>query len=498
MNRPVYALLAAALLATTALAACGSGGAASGPDADGTDLDAGPTCSDCVTALPLDGACAPITLAGDGTLDWSDARCAPRQTRLVGAVARHFTYTTDGDTRTSTGVAGYDGMGYVVSHTEPVLFSNGTDGIASTVEVLLAGDHHLIRRITWTIAGATLGVTGNVRLVVDWFVATGRSHPVYAITYDLTGVAANALTGDSRAPYGELRFDGDRGGIVDGVGWGDSYRFVTLSEPLNKLNGWDYSAPNVVPYAMEWITDADAEMGLVQTEPQARRAAGGYWFYDRWGMRDDDGPMPEDFNWAYQLNQYSFTAGQTTDSTRLSWGLNYGAVGHTAYAELGDDPSNPPAGSPSGYPYQSYATAIVLGRHSAAAVLGAAGAIEVATTRTIVTATTGSVVTGGPAGVGRTDPQVYQPVGYDPLYAVWRLDAAAGAVVATFTVTGDQPLTSPTVAIHGAAASATVRLAGQLAVDGTDVYRSFDAATDTLWMTFPSAWRGSVTLALEP
>ena len=35
----------------------------------------------------------------------------------------------------------------------------------------------------------------------------------------------------------------------------------------------------MVPYALEWISGNDAEMGLVQTEPQARKAAGGYWFY---------------------------------------------------------------------------------------------------------------------------------------------------------------------------------------------------------------------------
>jgi hypothetical protein len=32
--------------------------------------------------------------------------------------------------------------------------------------------------------------------------------------------------------------------------------------------------------------------------------AGGYQFYPNWGTTDAEGPMPVDYNWTYQLNQY--------------------------------------------------------------------------------------------------------------------------------------------------------------------------------------------------
>lgn len=470
------------------------------PTDAGTPADAGAPCAgDCgVTLLESEGACAELTLAGDGTLDWSDGRCLPRQTRLAGAVARHFTYTSGGDTRVSTGAGSYDGIGYVTTH-----YRGGgaivVDGGAGTVEVLVAGPHHVIRRVTWPVALSSYGFApgASLRLIVDWFFTTGRSHPVYAVTYDLSDVPAGVYSGDSRAPYGEIRFDGDRGGTVSGVGWGDRHRFVTLGEPLDKLNGWDYTAPNVVPYAYEWSSGGDAEMGLVQTEPQARKAAGGYWFYGAWGTRDDDGPMPEDWNWPFQLNQYSFAAGGTTTSTRLAWGMNFGAVGDAAYAELGEDPDNPPPGSPSGYPYQSYSTYVVLGRHSEEAVLAHVAAVEAATTRTTVTAAAGGVRAAGHAGAGRVDTVSYEPAGYDPIYGVWRLDAdASGRLAATFHVDAGAALEAPVVAVQGVAATARVLLQGAESADG--VHRSFDAATDTLWLTFRSVWRGDVELRVEP
>ena len=69
-------------------------------------------------------------------------------------------------------------------------------------------------------------------------------------------------------------------------------------------SGWAYETPNRIPYSMMWTTAPDAEMGLVQTETWEQHDAGGFWFYSAWGTRDDDGPMPDDWNWPYQLNQY--------------------------------------------------------------------------------------------------------------------------------------------------------------------------------------------------
>jgi hypothetical protein len=447
--------------------ACGGGGG--GGPAD-PDASAGPDaslipCNGCTIAtLPSDG-CDPIAVAGDGTVAWKDEACAPRATQLEGSVARWFELEVDGATRHASGGSQYDGMGFVVSHNESGAFVE--DCVGGAVTPLVAGANHYLRRIECSLDAGPFGATGTIRLVVDWFFATGRSHPVYALTYDLGGVAENDYDGDSRAPYGEVGFDGDAGGTVDGVAWGDSYRFESLGT-LDKLHGWDYTQPNTVPFAMEWISANDAEMGLVQTETQAQHAAGGYWFYTNWGTRDEDGPMPEDFNWAYQLNQYSFGAGETTSSTRLAWGMNFGAVGQSAYAAIGQDPDNPPAGSPSGWPEQSYATYIVLGTHTDAPVDQVAARVAVEA----------SQVTG---------------IEYDARYGVYRMDAGPTVI----HVAGTEPLVAPIVVVHGASADAAIRLAGALQVEGTGVLTSFDAATGDLWISFRSTWLGDVPLDVE-
>ena len=111
-------------------------------------------------------------------------------------------------------------------------------------------------------------------------------------------------------------------------------------------------------------------MGLVQTETWEQHDAGGFWFYPAWGTRDDDGPMPENRNWPYQLNQYElpFPGGDT--SKRLAWGMNYGVVGQSAHNRHGDD------GTARGWPFQSDSVAVVLGTHSSAPVADQTSDIE--------------------------------------------------------------------------------------------------------------------------
>ena len=48
-------------------------------------------------------------------------------------------------------------------------------------------------------------------VIVQWFFATGRDHPIYAITFDLSGLADGAVSADSRAPYGDVQWDGGGG-----------------------------------------------------------------------------------------------------------------------------------------------------------------------------------------------------------------------------------------------------------------------------------------------
>ena len=233
-------------------------------------------------------------------------------------------------------------------------------------------------------------------MIVQWFFATGRDHPIYAITFDLTGVADGAVLADSRVPYGDVQWDGGGGTPVSGVGWGDRYRFESLDSPISMASGWTYETPNRIPYSMMWTTAPDAEMGLVQTETWEQHDAGGFWFYSAWGARDDDGPMPESWNWAYQLNQYELPFPGGDASKRLAWGMNYGAVGQSEYPRHGDD------GTASGWPFQSYSVAVVLGTHSSAPVAAQARDIE-SLVDARITASVGRVRDRGPGGVGRDD-----------------------------------------------------------------------------------------------
>jgi hypothetical protein len=447
-----------------------------------TASDAG---RDAGTELPV-APCDPATIAPGTSVSgylsdlvtWRDARCLPRTAALVhndvrdpsghyGGLVRRFTYEVGGGTRTvESNNDGHPGFGEVVNHFD----SSATisSGHAGTYETLLSGPHHVIHAYHWRYA-----IQGHdVNITVHWFFATGRDHPVYAITFDLTGVPEGAVRADTRSPYGDVQWDGGGSTPVSGVGWGDRYRFSSLGAPVSMASGWTYEDPNRVPYVIEWTVAPDAEMGLVQTETNEDHAAGGYWFYSAWGTRDGDGPMPEDWNWTYQLNQYELPFPGGNVSKRLAWGMNYGAVGESAYSVYGDD------GTASGWPYQSYATFVVLGAHSESAVFSQVSDVE-ALVDARVSARTGSVVARGPGGVGRTDDVARAIPGYDPRYGTFELRAAANAVA--LTLTPSAPIHWPILEIHDwtAGAPSHVTVNGTAAATASTV----DTATDTLWLT---------------
>src|SRR5690606_13295608 len=154
---------------------------------------------------------------------------------------------------------------------------------------------------------------------------------------------------------------------------------------------------------------------------------------------DPDGPMPPDYNWTYQLNQYELPF--TNTSKRMAWGSNFGAVGQTSYPAYGDDKTL------SGYPYLSYSVFIVLDKHSLDPVNSQVVQIE-RVQKTILTASTGTVVTSGPAGIGRSDTVTYAPAGYDHVYSTWNIRANNNNQ-ATFTLNPTQgALINPIVVIH--------------------------------------------------
>jgi len=171
--------------------------------------------------------------------------------------------------------------------------------------------------------------------------------------------------------------------------------------------------------------------------------------------------------------------------------MNYGAVGQRSYQVYGND------GTASGYPYQSYATHIVLGRHSDAAVAVQVAEVE-AVQQATLSASVGSVVTSGPAGVGRTDTVAYAPAGYNPLYGTWELTAQGGQVDAQLTAAS--ALQSPMLVVHGwtsGRAPASVMVGDHALVGDVQYFASVDAARQTLWLTLPGSYTGATRIRVQ-
>ncbi|AEI63154.1 hypothetical protein [Corallococcus macrosporus] len=460
---------------------------------------------------PAAGDCAPLRLERGVDLEgfrtdrfeWRDADCKPRSASLVrndavdprgwtGGYLRRYTYDVAGATRVCEGSDGMvPGWGIVTSHLRvSPPWGNWTERIRGTWRTVFEGRHHALHEFRWPmdLGGHAVDVT------VHYLFATGRSHPLYAITHDASGAPPDVIEADVRSPYGDILFDGAGDTDISGVGWGDRYRFVTRGPgPLTRASGWDYREPNVVPYTRMWIASPDAEMGVVQTQTWMQKPAGGYWQYPSWGQVDEDGPMPDDWNWTYQLNQYELPAEGPTRSHRMAWGSNFGAVGFREYPRYGDDAML------SGYPYQSYSVFLVLGTHTSNPVLRLAEEVE-AWQGVRLTATEGRVVDRGPGGVGRDDTVVWEVPGYNPVYATWEAELAASNRAALRFETNGRALVSPVVVLRGYSAStppALVSLDGQALTADVDYFASVDDAGNALWLTLHRTVTGSAALRVE-
>lgn len=473
--------------------AADAGGADAGlPGADGGVPDAGPA------------GCPPLRLergvdVGGFLSDrytWQDRGCRPRSAALVrndvrdpkgwyGGYLCRYTYEVSGATRTCEGASdSHPGWGYTVNHFDGT--SRSSREQPGTYRTLLAGRHHALHEYRWRV-----DMGGRpVQVTVHWLFATGRDHPVWAVTFDTSQLAPNALRADSRSPYGDLLYDGNARAEVSGVGWGDRYRFTSLHSPLTPRSGWDYTQPNLVPYVLSWTSSPDAEMGSVQTQTWRQRDAGAGPLYGRWGQRAASGPMPTDWQWTYQLNQYELP--YTTRSHRLAWGTPYGSVGNTQYTAYGNDRML------SGHPYLSYSVFAVLGLHSTRAVLTQVEQVE-AYQQARLTATVGEVLTQGPAGVGRSDTAAYEPVGYNPLYATWEARAEGHRAMLLFSP-GSRPVDSPMFVLRGYTAlvpPARVWLDGVELRPDVDYFASVDEPGQALWLTLPRSLASPVELRVE-
>jgi hypothetical protein len=419
-----------------------------------------------------------------------------------GGMLRQYRYSMGTQERVATGTganAKWNGWGYVVNHYKSSVGnqSAGSALIPGSYRQVFVGRHHALHEFTWDIPIEGI----PVKTTVQWFFATGRDHPVYAITFDTSAAGSTGMPVevDSRAPYGDIAWDGDGTlSFVDGVKWGDKYRFFSRDEPLTAQSRWDYSQPNVVPYALAYSRSADAEMGSVQTASWTQHNTGGSWFHDNWGLASEtrynssgfgSWLMPANWNWPYQLCQYEMSDTQPTRSKRLAWGLMYGAVGKLSYPGYGYEQNY------SGHSYQSYSVFMVLGRQSTEEVLTHVSQVE-RTLQGQLGVIRGQVVTQGPGGVARTDSVTYPVPGYNTTYGAYELQAdATGNFTLTLNAAGGE-IRNPVFLVRDVG-----DVPGLLTLDGTalaadqDYFASYDASTRTAWLTLNRVWSGSGTLA---
>ena len=409
---------------------------------------------------------------------WIDAGGKPRVAVLAhndtapgagssqGGALHEFSYRMPDNSTRVAGVttypnAGYGGFGYVVSHR-----GDGTAGIAEddsplgfafagTFQRVFEGRHHAIFRFTqmYPRHSSTTAIPPNatymVPVTIDWIFSTGRDNPVWAVTWDLSGVPANSLNDDSRAPYGELNIDGTGSADIDGVGWGDRYKFFSTTAPITLTSAWNWTQPNTVPYVKLWISSTDATMGIVQTQTLAQQDAGAgrnFFYHDLtlyWSKTSAQGNaggldvMPWQDSWPFQANSFSIgPAPHSNNNARLTWGAMYGFLGQTSYTTY-----NGLVANASGWPKKSYSTYVVLGPHGASPVEAQVSQVETVQSLTL-SAALGGVVASGPAGVARIDNVTYAPAGYNQVYGALAFTAAGNQLDANIAV-GAGTLTKP-------------------------------------------------------
>jgi len=448
---------------------------------------------------------------------------------IFGHALREFQYRLgDGSTRvasvtTYAGNGSHGGFGYVVNHSNAGACVGDDSPLGDffpygTFTRVFSGRHHAIIRFTQNYPRNCPNFARTIPVTIEWMFSTGRDNPVFAITYDVDLVKrtsnneiapADTLFDDTRAPYGELNIDGDGFTDIDGVAWGDRFKFTSTTAPVTLSSEWTYNVANTVPYVKEWIAGPltvdhkkNATMGLVQTQTMAQQDAGARNRYyhnitSNWNMTSaihpnacnygDVGPykMPCQNEWAYQANADNLAVGVSSNNARLTWGTAYGFLGQTNYDADDEYPiTNPGLSSyPPGYPKKSYSLFVILGEHTSSPVEAQVTQIETIQTLTL-TASMGSVVTSGPAGVARSDaPVAYQPAGYNHVYGALAFNAMGNELAANIAV-GAGTLKKPLIIIGNyTGAEPVVKLGGALLVADADYFASLRPAANELWIT---------------
>jgi hypothetical protein len=324
--------------------------------------------------------------APDGDVNlitWKDSRNADR-TMTLGAYLYQYDFSFDENRQVVTRSAndnafGHPGFGYVVSHNN----ENGNSPLgkvnvpAKVETTVFPGGHHAVHRVDLIYdrdkEGGSFGI--QIPVVIEWFVATGRDHPVWAVTWKM-GEAANPQNPnfdkyrmDVRGPYGSLNFDGaanrNEGGAIGGVAWGDfGLKFTTSDAGLTLNSPWTYDTLNTVCFTHAWTATKNAEMGIVQTrvsdkemgyQDRVVRCERGHTSAEdypnkrncaQFGGDDRKYVVPCVSGWPYQLMNFDWDPGSgkppgdATGTKLIAWGSPYGWLAASSF-DLFDFPPRP-------------------------------------------------------------------------------------------------------------------------------------------------------------
>jgi hypothetical protein len=477
---------------------------------------------------------------------------APDPLGTRGGFLTRFTYALPGGTtRTIVPVRGLGdgGFGYIVSHLADASAANrnGEDdsplssGFGSgTAQLAFAGKHHVIYQYTlnyprWAINYNNNQTTRyNVPVTIQWIFMTGRSHPIWAVTYDLSAAPAGdgQIYADSRAPYGHLAFDGSNGTIgasdnVGGIAWGDAFKFRTTDSMLSLNSTWTWANPNRtvgnIPYVYMWTQSTDAEMGLVGITNRTVSDAGGKGSYfvsaqepARYvapffhGKTSANQPAlnancpyenPKNYLmpcindvWPYQANANGIAFGPK--DKKMTWGTMYGFLGSSNYRNS----ENTQSFIGTGYPKASYAVTMVLDRKS---IQPSEAEISRATQNDgasiAVAAGFGSLKTNVRRGVADTR-TVSNTKGIDAFVTGGYTLSMANVSELRFDIApqAGQRITAPLFIIEGfGTGTPIVTRGGTTLVADRDYFASNNTQTGELWMTLAQPIDANTTISVK-
>ncbi|MFO0840282.1 MAG: hypothetical protein U1D55_17380 [Phycisphaerae bacterium] len=480
---------------------------------------------------------------------WRDARGAPRAL-VLGGYLYQYDFSFDDNTQIVSRSAnddayGHPGFGYVVSHnTQTGNSPLGKANVPTNVQTrVLLGGHHAIHRVELTydrdLEGGGYGI--KIPVVIEWMVATGRDHPVWAVTWKAgqivnpQNVDFNAYRMDVRGPYGSLNFDGaaarNLGDAIGGVGWGDfGLKFATTDAQLTLNSPWTYNTPNSVNFTQAWAANTNAEMGIVQTRPGDKEFGNPDRVYGRERGAISSGNYPGKGNctllgdnraygmpcvngWPYQLMNFDWDpstlkpANEATGTKLIAWGSPYGWLGASAF-DLFDY-----SATADGRGDRSYATFVVLGpagRYNAGALDRQQGdvartirEVETLAAASVTNVTVGALATQAPKGPAATQLKTLSG-GYNDTYAAHFVEAAGNRAAFTLAVTPGSTMRNPIFVIRNYATQnlPTIRVNGVAVSVNTGAadsgaFVSLDTASNELWVTLNRTVTAAITMEIE-